>query len=287
MQNIPTKVDGVSTLPASEFNNMVNSLENAITDCGQTLSLADEHQLSKSMSIYAAGGDFYTDSGTANNYVLTAVGAKQTPIAYINGMRVRFKPGFANAAGASNVNVAGLGVKSIKDSAGTSDPGVGIIEAGKDVELIYDGTVFRLKIVTVSDATTSAKGIVQLADQAAMEAETTGRAVTANIAKYAPSAAKAWVNFKGTGTVTIRASYGVSSITDLGTGQYQVNWSTSFSSANYCVTYSGALGTTIGTSSTSMTAITEYTAALVKIGTYLTSSFGDHETVCVAAHGDL
>jgi len=36
---------------------------------------------------------------------------------------------------------------------------------------------------------------------------------------------KAWVNFNGTGTVAIRASYNVSSITDNGTGWYSVNFS--------------------------------------------------------------
>ncbi len=35
---------------------------------------------------------------------------------------------------------------------------------------------------------------------------------------------KAWVNFDGTGTVAIRASYNVSSITDNGTGDYTVNF---------------------------------------------------------------
>lgn len=35
--------------------------------------------------------------------------------------------------------------------------------------------------------------------------------------------AKAWVNFNGTGTPAIRAGYNVSSITDLGTGTYDVN----------------------------------------------------------------
>ena len=47
--------------------------------------------------------------------------------------------------------------------------------------------------------------------------------------------AKAWVNFNGTGTVAIRDSYNVSSITDNSTGNYTVNYSTAFSNANYCV----------------------------------------------------
>jgi len=46
--------------------------------------------------------------------------------------------------------------------------------------------------------------------------------------------AKAWVNFNGTGTVAIRASYNVSSITDNGVGDYTVNFTTAMPDANYC-----------------------------------------------------
>jgi hypothetical protein len=47
--------------------------------------------------------------------------------------------------------------------------------------------------------------------------------------------ALAWVNFNGTGTVAIRSSYNVSSITDNGTGDYTVNFATALSDANYCL----------------------------------------------------
>jgi hypothetical protein len=44
---------------------------------------------------------------------------------------------------------------------------------------------------------------------------------------------RAWVNFNGTGTVSIRASGNVSSITDLGTGNYNVNFSTAMPDTDY------------------------------------------------------
>ena len=47
---------------------------------------------------------------------------------------------------------------------------------------------------------------------------------------------RAWVNFNGTGTVAIRASGNVSSITDNGTGAYVVNFTTAISDTNYSVT---------------------------------------------------
>jgi hypothetical protein len=51
--------------------------------------------------------------------------------------------------------------------------------------------------------------------------------------------ALAWVNFNGTGTVAIRSSYNVSSITDNGTGDYTVNFATALSDANYCSCVTG------------------------------------------------
>ena len=45
--------------------------------------------------------------------------------------------------------------------------------------------------------------------------------------------ARAWVNFNGTGTVAIRASFNVSSITDNGTGNYTVNFTNAMPDANY------------------------------------------------------
>jgi hypothetical protein len=56
-------------------------------------------------------------------------------------------------------------------------------------------------------------------------------------------ACRSWVNFNGTGTVAIRASGNVSSITDNGTGDYTVNFTTAMSDANYAM-----VGTTDGQS---------------------------------------
>lgn len=46
---------------------------------------------------------------------------------------------------------------------------------------------------------------------------------------------RAWVNFNGEGTVSIRGSGNVSSITDLGLGQYTVNYTSSIVDRNYAV----------------------------------------------------
>jgi len=56
---------------------------------------------------------------------------------------------------------------------------------------------------------------------------------------------RAWVNFNGTGTVAIRASGNVSSITDNGGGDYTINFTNAMPDANFAVAYSGN-GPTLG-----------------------------------------
>ena len=55
-------------------------------------------------------------------------------------------------------------------------------------------------------------------------------------------AAKAWVNFNGTGTVAIRESANVTSITDNSTGNYTLNFTTAFTDVNYSVVLTGTYG---------------------------------------------
>jgi|AKVG01.1.fsa_nt_gi hypothetical protein len=61
--------------------------------------------------------------------------------------------------------------------------------------------------------------------------------------------AKAWVNFNGSGSVSIRDSFNVSSISDFGTGNYGVNFSSNFAAGNYAV---GAIGENINESTGSV-----------------------------------
>ena len=53
-------------------------------------------------------------------------------------------------------------------------------------------------------------------------------------------ACRAWVNFNGTGTVAIRASGNVSSITDNGVGDYTINFTTALPDANYAMAQGSA-----------------------------------------------
>ena len=59
---------------------------------------------------------------------------------------------------------------------------------------------------------------------------------TSNVEVYT---CKAWVNFNGTGTVAIRGSGNVTSITDVSSSKYRVNFATAMPDANYSTTSMG------------------------------------------------
>lgn len=98
------------------------------------------------------------------------------------------------------------------------------------------------------------------------------------------NAVKAWVNFNGTGTVAIRASYNVSSITDNGTGDYTVNFATALADANYAICGSGSAGVAslVGASPSDATTPRTVNAARIAVATANGSAY-DSANVNIAA----
>jgi len=104
--------------------------------------------------------------------------------------------------------------------------------------------------------------------------------------------AKAWINFDGTGTVSIRDSENVSSLTDEGTGKYAVGFGHSFLMVDYAVAlggrkndnnddgnFSAATGNTTRVPSTTACPITTVFPS--------TLSLRDFPSVYLSTHGDL
>lgn len=79
-------------------------------------------------------------------------------------------------------------------------------------------------------------------------------------------ACRAWVNFNGTGTVAIRESGNVSSITDNGTGDYSINFTTAMPDVNYSASIDGRMNS--GFPVNGMVSSTIPTASVVRIYTY-------------------
>ena len=138
MRDIAAKALG-SKFFYQDCNAMASELEHLVTTSGQLLSEPDTYQVPKAVATYAAVGNFYIDSGTADHYILSAVSTRQTPIIYLDGMSIRFRTSNENT-GISDINVAGLGTVAIKKEDGTSGLGAGDIPAGQVIELVYNGS---------------------------------------------------------------------------------------------------------------------------------------------------
>ena len=92
---------------------------------------------------------------------------------------------------------------------------------------------------------------------------------------------RAWVNFNGTGTVAIRASFNVSSITDNGTGDYTVNFTTALADANYSATFGLRSGVTTNPTGAGMGGTPSTTQ--LRFSTYEGANIAtDYSIVCVA-----
>ena len=98
--------------------------------------------------------------------------------------------------------------------------------------------------------------------------------------------ARAWVNFNGTGTVAIRASLNVTSITDNGTGDYIVNFTTAMPDTSYSVATS-----TGGNTNAYLRQVTANitAASTVRINTFFSGdnantalALADFDPVCVS-----
>ena len=99
---------------------------------------------------------------------------------------------------------------------------------------------------------------------------------------------RAWVNFNGTGTVAIRASGNVSSITDNGTGDYTVNFTTAMPDTNYSAQANTqsegnarAANANINTNMSTGAIVAPTTAAL-RVGTYNTANNGAFDSAVVS-----
>jgi hypothetical protein len=100
--------------------------------------------------------------------------------------------------------------------------------------------------------------------------------------------AKAWVNFNGQGTVATNETFNASSITDLGTGNYQVNFANALLNGNYSANVTGAYSDSGLTSCSSTNTCRSHTTTSMRATSAGTSNSGvDMVRMCVLIHGEL
>lgn len=110
---------------------------------------------------------------------------------------------------------------------------------------------------------------------------------TAGVTASSPAAAKAWVCFNGTGTVSVFANFNVSSITDNGNGDYTINFQNALTDSNYAVAF-GGLGSNLGNISGGMVVIAGASnIANTKTTTQLRIQTGSSVTGGLADNGNI
>ena len=115
---------------------------------------------------------------------------------------------------------------------------------------------------------------------------------TSPVALTKQSAAKAWANWNGAGTLAVNDSLNLSSISDLGTGNYQLNFSSSLNNDDYAYNFTG---NGRAESSRFLHSAMDYTVATGSLQMYwsgsLNSSWGvaycDTNASLAVIHGDL
>ena len=123
---------------------------------------------------------------------------------------------------------------------------------------VHDGSTVGGKVVDdptrdvtsqVSDATETTTGKAKIATTAIAQAGANDTDILTakklrdalNANGSAPVyACRAWVNFNGTGVVSVIASGNVSSVTDNGVGDYTLNFATPMPNANYSIAFGAA-----------------------------------------------
>ena len=136
-------------------------------------------------------------------------------------------------------------------------------------------------------ATLTNAGLIGIATQAEVNAATSatkaivpnnllgGMRTHLNASGAAPIyACRAWVNFNGTGTVAIRGSGNVSSITDNGVGDYTVNFITAMPDDKYAVGVTGISSSTTDTTRVAAVAGSESAGAALKTTTQCRVNYG-------------
>lgn len=238
--NIVTVGADLNTITTAGFYRLQNGHVNGISDYGQMLVMhAAADTITQIVGAYNSG-TLYTRSGNPSNVggggawtswktilasdnynsyapSLTGVGASGTWGINITGNA-------ATATTATNFVNSSYGTNSI--SAGTGD---GATRTTYNVKFkSWYGTAYADNTDTVNRVLDHRTGIFYSASGSSF------------LPEYA---CRAWVNFNGTGTVAIRASGNVSSITDNGVGDYTINFTNAMPDANYGISSIGAVAT--------------------------------------------
>ena len=115
--------------------------------------------------------------------------------------------------------------------------GANITTAAGDTAIVRAETTANARVIAYLKKDGTAVVGATVATQAQMEAATNNTAMVTPLAvNWNPGVAKGWASWTiSGGTPTLNANLNVSSLTDNGVGDFTINWTTAFSSANYVI----------------------------------------------------
>ncbi|WAX94148.1 hypothetical protein N7E70_021085 [Aminobacter sp. NyZ550] len=186
-------------------------------------------------------------------------------------------PGSSTNNGFARFN--GTTGKVIKDSAAV----IAIADGGTG-----QGTAANAFNALKQAASDTATGVVELATGPEVATGTDAARVPSVLTMGShQGVAKAWINFNGDGTVAIRDSYNVTSITDNGTGDYTLNFTIALANANYAVVGCGRDDAGAGSYNVvCITSITQLTTSCQIRTRAVNNTAIDSDTVGLAIFGD-
>jgi len=136
----------------------------------------------------------------------------------------------------------------------------------------------QLNVDTIVDKAGSGGSNVKMANTSTYVSD--GGAVSQNTVQ---GLAKTWVNIDGAGTIAVRDSFNVGSLTDIGTGKYDINFNNNFGNVNYCMVVGGFGGSGIGSNYDASL----NTTAVADVRGFAGTIYSDADTLQCAALGDL
>ena len=142
--------------------------------------------------------------------------------------------------GTGHVKVTVDGSETLRSSAETPLKITKANSSGNAIEIVNNGSSRSIDINHNADNSGIVDDIVRIKNNGTVVYELEADGNLKFNSGYGSAATaygcRAWVNFNGTGTVAIRDSGNVSSITDNGTGDYTINFTTAMPDANYAAT---------------------------------------------------
>jgi hypothetical protein len=204
-------------------SNVTGTVAIANGGTGQTTATAAFDALAPSQT--SNSGKYLTTNGSTTSWATVSSTGTVTSVAAT-------VPAFLSVTGSPITTSGTLAISLSGTALPVANGGTGITSFGSGVAT-WLGTPSSANLASaITDETGS--GALVFGTSPTLTTPNINSAQVATVSGTAPLyMCRAWVNFNGTGTVAIRASGNVTSITDNGTGDYTINFTTAMSDADY------------------------------------------------------